>query len=54
MRFAALSASLALAALVAAEGASEAATDVLALTTAEFDKAIAEEPLMLLEFYAPW
>jgi hypothetical protein len=53
MRFSALSgaaASVALATLVAAEGA----TDVLALTTAEFEKSIAEEPLMLVEFYAPW
>lgn len=54
MRFSGAIASVALAALVAAEGASDAASDVLSLTTSDFDKTIGAEALMLVEFYAPW
>jgi hypothetical protein len=54
MRFSGAVASVALAALVAAEGASDAPSDVVALTAADFDKSIGAEALMLVEFYAPW
>ncbi|TFK43487.1 protein disulfide isomerase [Crucibulum laeve] len=53
MRFSSLSAPaslLALATLVLGE----AASDVLSLTTADFESSVADAPLMLVEFFAPW
>jgi protein disulfide-isomerase A1 len=53
MRFNVLSGaalSLALATFAAADNAS----DVLQLTATDFEKSLADEPLMLVEFYAPW
>lgn len=41
---------LALASFVLAE----AASDVVKLTAATFDESVASNPLMLIEFFAPW
>lgn len=41
---------LALASLARAEGDS----DVLSLTAANFESSVSAEPLILVEFYAPW
>jgi len=42
---------LTLASLALAEGE---ASDVLSLTAATFESALANEPLVLVEFFAPW
>jgi protein disulfide-isomerase A1 len=49
-QFGAATLSLVFAALAAAEGAS----DVIDLTPANFDATVKAEPLMLVEFFAPW
>ncbi len=53
MRFCSLTASaslLALASLVFAD----ADSDVISLTAKNFEESVAAEPLMLVEFFAPW
>jgi protein disulfide-isomerase A1 len=42
--------SVALATLVAADNAS----DVVSLTSADFEKSLGDEALTLVEFFAPW
>jgi len=59
MRLSSLSTSvslLALAAVVLGDAApdADAPSDVLSLTTATFKSSVADEPLMLVEFFAPW
>lgn len=50
MRFTTPASLLAFAALVLAEGTS----DVISLTAATFEDTVSAEPLMLVEFFAPW
>ncbi|KAF9534281.1 disulfide isomerase [Crepidotus variabilis] len=55
MRFLTTASLLGLAAFVFAdEAASEAASDVLNLTAKDYDTIVNAEPLMLVEFFAPW
>jgi protein disulfide-isomerase A1 len=50
MRWSALLSTVALAVLAAADGTS----NVISLTSGDFDQSVQAESLMLVEFFAPW
>jgi len=55
MRFLTTASLLALAAsVVADDAAGTASSDVLTLTSSTFESSVSSEPLVLVEFYAPW
>ncbi|KAK2466246.1 hypothetical protein APHAL10511_001888 [Amanita phalloides] len=54
MRFLAPTVLLALAARVLAEAEAEAESDVISLTASNFNELVDAEPLILVEFFAPW
>ena len=55
MRFLTTASILALAAAVVADdAAASASSDVLTLTSSTFESSVSSEPLVLVEFYAPW
>lgn len=54
MRVSTLSSSAACLLSLAAFVVGDAASDVLSLKAADFEAAVAAEPLLLVEFFAPW
>lgn len=54
MRFSSLASAVALASLVAADTDAEKVSDVLNVTQETFESIVHPEPLILVEFFAPW
>jgi len=54
MRVSTLSSSAAYLLSLAAFVVADAASDVISLKAADFEAAVAAEPLILVEFFAPW